>query len=166
MPITITELPDDWLTTAQVAQAIKRSERVVQQMAKDGKLRCKPRPGHPNGRLYDARDVRKYLPSDPEPEYGNTAEAPRSAPKSAPPKGNESPRIVELLETIDGRIKTLCEEFKNGREHERLTIGEAASFLRLPKAHLQRAINEGRLAAVKAGGVWRIRRSVLETFEG
>lgn len=67
---TITILPDkEWLTTAEVAQALQRSERVIQQMAKDGVIKWKlaGSPYSANARLYEAKDVRNHLPTAPKP---------------------------------------------------------------------------------------------------
>jgi hypothetical protein len=74
---TITVLPDKWLTTAETAQALRKSERTVQKMAKAGKLkwRLASRPDQPSARVYDPEDVQRFVPTEPRSERARSHRA-------------------------------------------------------------------------------------------
>jgi excisionase family DNA binding protein len=159
-----TILSDGWLSLNETMRTLGKSQRTIQKLVKAKHLKSKrlPRDGRGPEPVYWGADVERLAGESPKPQPAEPklpAKVSIVAPKPA----------AQIVETA-AIVKVLCEQFRAEREHEHatefLTLPEASSLLRLPKAHLLRAIVDGRLAAVKAGGSWRIRRSTLEAFEG
>jgi excisionase family DNA binding protein len=83
-----TVIPGGWMTTVEAAERLGKSERTVQEMGRDGRLRSKQgvRPDQPRARFYNAEDVERYLTAKPEPSPDSLArrEATHKAKQLAP----------------------------------------------------------------------------------
>jgi excisionase family DNA binding protein len=199
MPETITILPDRWMTTAEVSKAIRRSERTVQEMAKDGRLKSKPatkQSGQPhNARLYDPADVRRFLPEGPQSEPSPASIARREARRRKaiaviPQTGTEVMLFKDMTEMFRDVVQKLLAENQAQREveakraegeRERWEIERAERALRekawltpkecakgwgLPSTTVRELAEQGKIAGVRVGKSWRIRRASLEAFAG
>jgi len=121
---TIEVLPE-WMTSSEAAAALQKSERTVQKMAKRGILKWKSanRPGNPTARLYDARDVQRFLSTEPSQRPVIEPTAARTEPGALAVRSNRRENAVETrLEKALGTIELAYQFFaaqKDEREADR-----------------------------------------------
>jgi excisionase family DNA binding protein len=165
----------EWVTLDEAKAFLRLSEKSIQRLKRAGHLRVRDerREGKMT-RLYSGEDLQtikaKAIPASaiaPDPSKGIAAVA-----KNFLANGLDAAQAPIELTIPSATVTTLRDlvaewSVEKRREHdgEWLTLPESASFTRLPKTYLLRAIVEKRLRAVKAGG-WRIRRSALREFQG
>jgi hypothetical protein len=162
-------VPAGWLSMREASQQLARSERTIERLVREGKLRSKiePRSGRVPERVVEAEGVRT-LKKELDERATRTEAQPQRA--IAAPGNNglgELARRVALLPgvpavpvapiLVDGKLYAVW-----------LSLEEAAAFSGLSKSFLLGSVLTGKLAAVKGGphGSWRIRRTSLEGFAG
>ena len=162
---TITVLQSDWYDKAQTMKKLNIAERTLQTWTKDGRIRFKMQSvkGKRPERVYRAADVEKIR--DAGPPASERKEVAVREPAPAKPPSLESQAFLLLCTELREQRKAEFETRERERAVSFLTLPEAAAYLRLPKAYVLRAIQEGRLEAVRAGG-WKIQQRSLQRFKG
>lgn len=169
---------DTWLTKAQAADAIGRSEKAVQRLAADGHIQsvsCQASGRGPFRTVYHPDDVARMaaarlaepvafvLPAgvtSPVNGNGHHDVNALTVPPAAPLVGPEQLAqflcyIVDALQTVSRTSRTAAPLF--------LTIPEAAALSGLSQACLRKRISAGTLTAIRDRG-WKIRRKDLEAL--
>ena len=142
----MTVLTRDWMPPEDVIKLLGKSDRTIQRLAVAGHLRWKVENGT-RRRVYHAGDVERVK------DEGIQA-------------GRQEPQRRALAAPSSALMRLPFQPAPIGiREKLWLTLEEASELSNLAKAYLLRAVNEGKLTAVKAPG-WRIRRASLEAFAG
>ena len=179
----------EWLSTAETAQILGKSERTVQKMAKDGLLQWKPAGirEQPRQRVYLADDVRRIASGAPSQTFAHgksLAVAARSGNTDAllglflanqkAEKDAERQREKDLLDDQrqrwevelrrqDEARQRMDEEKQRTLKLERawLTIEEAMAFSGLTKRQLINFAKSRTIVAMQEGG-WRFNRASLQ----
>ncbi len=174
---TVNVLKSEWYDKRETMKRLNIAERTLRTWVQEKRIQIKADPANSLVRLYRAADV-ENLAENGKPLKPHTAARKPSQSTDGVSVSTRAPKpqTVDALaamkvffEEQQATIKLFFQQrqIESNREHEAefLTLTESAAFLRLPKAHIHRAVREGRLPAIQAGG-WRIRRSQLSAFNG
>ncbi len=161
-----TVLDSDWYDQNETMQALSLKERTLRTWVRIGRVRTKTNPSNIRQRLYKAEDVEKLRAHGPErPERRNVTTAKSAMPAAPKPPSPESQAFLLLCTELREQRKAEAERREREREETFLTVREAAAHLRLPISYVQRAIEDGRLPAIKAVR-WQIQFRELKKFRG
>lgn len=166
----------EWYEQREAMDKLGIAERTLRTYVSVGRIKTRPNPNNRRQRVYSAQDVDRLaqfgIPLAEKAARKATKDKPAVTKRTAKPSNAEpaAPFTVPVfLEILKESMKATAREIRAERadEHEAqfLSLAESAAFLRLPKSHVHRAVIDGRLVAIKAGG-WKIRRSQLMAFQG
>lgn len=74
-------------------------------------------------------------------------------------------RIADVLDNLGALLRDDADSAIDQEPDDLLTPAEAARALKLSPAFVRQQAAAGKLAAVRFGSAWRIRRSALEAYE-
>jgi excisionase family DNA binding protein len=142
---------EEWVTKVEARERTGLSERTIERMIQDGKIKraYRPFPGRKPLAVLDPDDVAKLEEQTLKPIAMQTA-----AP-TLPAVNPSQPDMTALSAFLQPRLKI--------NEKLYLTVDEAAEYAGLPKAHIRKQIKQGVIHAVKLSG-WRIKRKDLENY--
>jgi excisionase family DNA binding protein len=160
-----------WLTKQEAANAIGVSTKTVEKLAADGRLHQGKRAqlGRPPAAVYHPDDVETLR------RERNPGGAPFLLPRLAETSQKLSPTsqmstVEAFIESFRTFISHSTQTSSNGsvpvRIPERvfLSLTEASAYSGLPRTHLRVLMRDGKLAAIRTGRGWRIRRIDLESL--
>jgi excisionase family DNA binding protein len=159
-----------WLTKVQAAEAIGVSTKTIEKLSDRGEIQGRDwkRPGRVAVKVYHPNDVERVRkernpdsepfvipPANVSPTASQTSENTLVKPAAGRP---QSP--LDALAALAGMMRPP----DRVRVSERLflTVDEAVEYSGLPQSHLRQLLKSGRLAGMKTGAGWRIRRADLE----
>jgi excisionase family DNA binding protein len=158
----------NWFTKQQAAEAVGVSTKTIEKLAQEKKIQQafwkRPETG---------ASVAVYHPDDVERE--RRERNPDLEPFAVPPRAkeeeqqtqalvvpnNDAGQLFKVLAAIASQSSQSAPDVRTA-ERLFLTIAEAARYSGLPRSYLKSLMTEGKLAAMKTGAGWRIRRSDLE----
>ncbi len=144
----------NWLPKQDMARLLGITERQVERLAKEQKIRrgYQRVPGRRPLPVFHPTDIEE-LRQETLPPIPDNGKSKKSATLPVP-LNRSTANILAALGMVNGARVALKDKFY-------LTMREAAELSGLPKNYLPRLVKEGSLPALRAGG-YRIRRSDLE----